>query len=615
MNMRLFISLKNAYMNMSIRYKMIMINSFIIFFVALIIGTASFFLYLHTITNELAVINLRDVKQVGNNIDYIQNDVKELSSFICSDSIVQKTICYSPDELNNNPSDQNYVEYMLNNLLVSKSYVSFISLYADNGFTYYAATDKSNNIPSFNTLKGTDIYKRTAELKGASLWAYIPKADTTYILDNKNSKISMCRTVLKLNDYSRKGFIMLSMNLSAIMPMYEGTLTSKGSTMMFLDKHNTPFFIDPELDDVSSVTNLLNKIPDSVMNQSECSEIYNYNGQKYLITFTSLKSADWKVLNIVPLDSFTTNAGFVPLFALITSLLTLFLGFYFTTYASSLFTKPIKNLLQSMRRVKSGNFKEFVGFKYRDEIGLLGAEYDQMISRIHDLIHEVYVLELEEKIAELKALQAQINPHFLYNTLDTIYWKAVAGDTGEVKDMIHALSKVFRLALNVGNEFLTVSKEKEFIDHYILLQEKRYKNKLKYILDFSPAIMDDMIPKLILQPFVENAIVHGLETEAKQTTISILGYEADKKLHFIITDDGPGIPESVLQKIIDPSVPSNPNPKKGGYGIKNVIKRLSLYYSDEYKLDFKSKVGEGTTIHIILPPSPVLTIREGLPDV
>ncbi len=613
--MRFLQRIKNSYMNISIRYKMIMINSFIILFVALVIGSASFSLYRHTIANELAVINLRDVNQISNSIDYIQNDAEELSSFICSDNIVQRTICYTPSELEQNLADESYVEYMLNNLLVSKSYMSFISLYANNGYTYYAATDKSNNIPTFHTLKKTDAYQRALAAKGASLWAYIPKSDTTYILDNKNAKISMYRTVLKLNDYSTKGYIMLSMNLSAIKPLYEGTLTTRGSTMMFLDETNTPFFIDPQPEDLTAINALLAKIPASVLAQTESSEIYRYNGQKYLITFASLKSADWKVLNVVPLDSFTTNAGFVPLFALVTSLFALFLGFYFTTYTSSLLTKPIKNLLESMSRVKNGNFEEYVGFKYRDEIGLLGAEYDQMISRIHGLIHEVYVLGLEEKIAELKALQAQINPHFLYNTLDTIYWKAVAGDTDEVRDMIHALSKIFRLALNVGHEFLHVTKEKEFIDHYILLQGKRYRDKLKYILDFDPAIMDYMIPKLILQPFVENAIVHGLEVEAKQTTITIRGYEAENKLHFVIADDGPGMPESVLKSITNPSESSAQSSEKSGYGIKNVINRLSLYYSDEYRLDMTSEIGQGTTVHIVLPLSPVLTIKGELPDV
>jgi len=607
--MRLFDTVKNTYMNTSIRYKMILINSFIIFFVAFIIGLASFFLYKQTIANELAVINLRDVKQIGNSIDYMQKDAEELSSFICSDSIIQRTICCSPETLTQNLADENYVKYMLNNLLVSKSYMSFISLYADNGFTYYAATDKSTNIPDLAAVKETPYYREADGMRGAPLWAYLPEEDSTYILDNKSAKISMFRTVLKLNDYSTKGFMMLSMNLSAVKSVYAGALDTDGSTMMFLDASGVPFFIDPSPRGDAVITDILDEVPPVILDRPEGSEIYRYGGEKYLVTFTTLTNVDWKVLNIVPLGSFTTNSGFVPMVALIASLLALFLGFFFTTYTSSLLTTPITGLLRSMSRVKNGNFKETVGFKYKDEIGQLGAEYDQMIARINDLIHEVYVLEIEEKIAELKALQAQINPHFLYNTLDTIYWKAVTGDNQDVQDMIHALSKVFRLALNVGNEFLQVSQERDFISYYILLQEKRYGSKLKYIMDFDPGIMSHHIPKLILQPFVENAIVHGLETDDKQTTISIKGYEANDRIHFIIQDDGPGMPEETLQKIKNPEE-NTASPEKGGYGIKNVINRLSLYYGEKYKLDVQSRVGEGTVIHISLPLTPDLRIRK-----
>jgi two-component system sensor histidine kinase YesM len=604
--MLVFNSLRGRYLNTSIRNKMILINSFIIFFVAFIIGSASVLLYTQTISNELAVINLRDVKQIGNSIDYIQKDAEELSSFICSDSILQRTICYSPEELDRHLSDENYVKYLLNNLMVSKSY-SFVSLYAGNGFSYYAAADMSTDIPGFKELEATQAYAEADEKRGAPLWAYLPRGDAGYIRSNKNAKIAMFRSVLKLNDYSAKGTLMLALNLSTIKPIYAGTLDTRGSTMLLLDGANTPFFIDPQPKDGSFVGSILAQVPAAVWSRREGSEIYRWKGQSYLVTFTSLRNVDWKVLNVVPLGSFTTNTSFVPVVALIASILALVLGFYFTTYTSLQLTKPIKNLLQSMSRVKDGNFREYVGFKYRDEIGQLGAEYDQMISRVNELIHEVYVLGIEEKIAELKALQAQINPHFLYNTLDTIYWKAVAGDNKDVQDMIHALSQVFRLVLNVGNEFLQVSQEKDFISYYILLQGQRYKNRLRYAVDFDADIMGRHIPKLILQPFVENTIVHGLETNDKQITISIRGVDEDGQIHFIIRDDGPGMPEEVLRKIIDPSQ-NDASPEKGGYGIKNVINRLSLYYGDKYRLEVESRVGEGTTIHIWLPVTPTLTL-------
>ncbi|MGI6623755.1 MAG: sensor histidine kinase [Clostridiaceae bacterium] len=246
-----------------------------------------------------------------------------------------------------------------------------------------------------------------------------------------------------------------------------------------------------------------------------------------------------------------------------------------------------------------------------DEVGELCFHYNEMISNINKLLNQVYSLEIEEKIAELKALQAQINPHFLYNTLDTIYWKAVSGDNKGVQEMIHALSKLFRLALNVGKDFLYVRQERELISYYLLLQEKRYKNKLKYNLDFSPNILYCQIPKLILQPFVENAIVHGIETEDKPTNVDILGFMEGERLHFIIRDNGTGMPQEVLDKLLNPQIDANSSPEKGGYGIKNVINRLSIYYGNKYSIDIKSELGKGTEINIFIPLTPEINIEKG----
>lgn len=603
--------IKNRFMNSSIKNKMIIINCIIILLVASSIGTSAYILYKQTITNRLATVNQRDLVQIGSSIDYIQKDITEMSSFIGSDSIVQKTICYTPEELSLNFKDQNYVKYLLNNLLVSKDYVSFIGIYAENGFSHYAASDISSNIPDFKTIKETPLYQKANEKKGAPLWSYITKDDTDYIRNNKNNKMSMFRTLLKLNDYSTKAFMMISVNMSDIRDIYESVLEVKDSTIIFLDEGNQPFFYDTNIAQGVDIQVILRDIPEKAYQMVEGTEIYPYDGKSYLLTYTTLKNVKWKIFNVVPLSSYAININYVPVIVICIFVVALLFGFYFTNFASTILTKPIKNLLESMIRVRKGNFKETVGFKFDDEIGRLGAVYDEMIAHINNLVNQVYVLGIEEKIAELKALEAQINPHFLYNTLDTIYWKAVAGDNKGVQEMIHALSKVFRLALNVGKEFFSISQEKEFIGYYILLQEKRYKNKLQYSINFSSDILFHQIPKLILQPFVENAIVHGIETDDKQTAVTISGFMDKGRIHFIIKDDGAGMPQAVLDTLLDPVADKN---TAGGYGIKNVINRLSIYYGQDYCLNVQSELGKGTEIDLILPTSPCLSFEKGHGD-
>lgn len=502
-------------------------------------------------------------------------------------------------------SDMNYVRYLLNNLLISKDYVSFISLYADNGFTHYTASDKSSIIPKFDDIKKTGLYQRAYSLKGYPIWAYIPKTNTDFILNNAGDKITMFKTLFNLNDYSEKGLITISINVGKVREIYKSLLEIKDSVVLLLNEENDVFLYDTSMASDFHPDDVIGHVPKSAYTDPEGSEIYNDGGKQFLLSFVTLKGIDWKIVNIAPLKSFAINLQFVPVIVVLVFVLALFLGFYFTTFTSSLLIKPIKNLLASMNRVKTGNFKEMVKVEYKDEIGELCLHYNEMISYINNLLNQVYALEIGEKIAELKALQAQINPHFLYNTLDTIYWKAMAGDNKGVQQMIHALSKLFRLALNVGKEFFQVRQERELIGYYLLLQEKRYKNKLQYNLNFNLDILYYEIPKLILQPFVENAIVHGIETEDKPTTVDISGFMDGDKIHFIIKDNGAGMPEEVLKKLLDPNIDKNSVPDKGGYGIKNVINRLSLYYEDHYTLDIQSKLGVGTEINILLPAAPV----------
>jgi len=603
----IFRTLKNTFMNSSIKNKLILVNCLIIFIVATSIGLTSYALYRETITNRLTMLNLRDIRQVATSIDHIQKEIEDLSSFIASDATVNRTISYTSEQLDGNPADQNYVEYMINNLLVAKNYVTFISVYADNGFSYYASSDKSSNIPEFDKIKNTQIYKYVYSLKGAPLWVYVPKENTDFIINNKGDKISMFRTLLKLNDYSTKAFMMISINTSVINNLFENILSIEDSTVIFLDQNNNPFlYLNNWTKDIN-VYDIKANLPDAFYRQDEGTEIYTYKDEKHLLTFTGLRSG-WKIINIVPMRSFAINLSYVPVIVIVIFIFALMLGFYFTTYTASFLTKPIKDLVDSMDRVKKGNFKEKVKFKYNDEIGKLGKDYNEMISYINNLLNKVYVLEIEERIAELKALQAQINPHFLYNTLDTIYWKAVGGDNKGVEEMIHALSKVFRLALNVGKEFFYIYQEKEFIEYYILLQEKRYKNKLNYSIDFSADILNYKIPKLILQPFVENAIIHGTETNDKKTTINVTGRLINDRIHFEIEDNGAGIPEDKLETLLNPDT-EKLSPFKGGYGIKNVINRLSIYYNNNYSLKIDSEVGKGTKVSISIPTAPQLIIE------
>ena len=202
----------------------------------------------------------------------------------------------------------------------------------------------------------------------------------------------------------------------------------------------------------------------------------------------------------------------------------------------------------------------------------------------------------------MDTLQAQINPHFLYNTLDSLYWKATESGNDEIAEDILSLSQLFRLVLNRGNGIVTVRTEAELLERYLHIQKMRFGKRLEYEITLDEHILEEEIPKLILQPFVENAIVHGFEKIDGNYTLHVLGSMEEGHMIFRIKDTGIGMSEEQLRAIWDKTdTRKYASQRIGRYAIRNVKERLELMYHDSYELRIESRVGEGTTVSISVP--------------
>lgn len=586
----------NRYMNLSIAHKILTLNFIVIILIALIIGIYSYLVYSNSIINKISNINLRDTRQITRNIDTIQKDIYELSTFIILDDNIQNLLAVEKSsKIKVNNINDNLKP--LSTLLASKDAVSFISIYGNNGLKYYVSNDNSSGINDFNTIKNSSIYRKSLRLKGQSFWEPLKKNDQIFIKDNQNPKIAMFRNILNLDSYTDRGFMMVCINLSYINNLYQENLKIPESIFMIIDSENNIITYKSSNNTIKNKNRLIDSLFSHIDGRENNKTIMIEN-QKMLLTYSTTTKSKWKVIYLIPMDIVLKPVKSIMFTTLIVIILCLITGFILSMYTSSVVTTPIKKLLTAMQKVKEGNFKEKVNFVYKDEIGKLGAQYNNMIDNLHQLINRVFKLQLQEKEAELKALQAQINPHFLYNTLDTIFWKAEKADEKEISEMIYALSKLFRLSLNRGNDLTSVRKEIKIIEYYILLQKKRYKERLEYVFDIDNKILDYKIPKLILQPFVENSIIHGTEESQRKTLITISGFLRDNNLHFIIKDNGSGIDQETLVNIFDKGSKKN---KNHGYAIYNVNERLELYYDENYQLDIESDLGKGTRVTIILP--------------
>jgi two-component system sensor histidine kinase YesM len=419
----------------------------------------------------------------------------------------------------------------------------------------------------------------------------------------------MSRIVRSVEDGTKIGFIVVGVNQDTIRELYLKNLYDQNHGIVIFNENGYPLLVagkDFFEKDLSSPS--LEAIKKGNGSGSRTTRI---NGEDLLISYSEMNENGWRILYTVPLALLTQELSSIKVFVAVMILACLLLSIPFMMILTSILTAPIKSLLASMKRFQSGNFDERVDVKYRDEIGELSRGYNSMVANIKELVNDVYVLGLREKDAELKALQSQINPHFLYNMLDTIFWEAEAAKQGPISEMIVNLSRLFRLSLNHGKIFTNVAKEMEFLELYLSLQKMRFKDGLQYRIDIPNQIGGYVILKMVLQPFVENALIHGIERKRGGGYVNISGTLTGESLRFVIEDNGAGMDEETMRRIFDngPESDIHTSQDMGGYATQNVNARLKHYYKDRYLLKYDSKSGQGTTVELVIPA--ILDTKEG----
>ena len=250
-----------------------------------------------------------------------------------------------------------------------------------------------------------------------------------------------------------------------------------------------------------------------------------------------------------------------------------------------------------MKLVERGNFGIQTEIGQMNEIGQLGRTFNMMVGRIKTLMDEIIQNQESKRKSELQLLQAQINPHFLYNTLDSIVWMAEQKQHEEVVLMTSALAKLFRASITKDQEIVPIRVEAEHIANYLLIQKMRYESQLDYEIDIADDIMRNKTLKILLQPFVENAIYHGIRGSADKGMIVIRGMRADGNIVFEVEDNGQGMTPEQLQRL---QLPEDGEGRKG-IGIRNVDERIKLYFGREYGVHIRSELEAGTCVTITIP--------------
>ncbi|WP_367075545.1 cache domain-containing sensor histidine kinase [Paenibacillus pabuli] len=336
-------------------------------------------------------------------------------------------------------------------------------------------------------------------------------------------------------------------------------------------------------------------------------EIRDEQGSTHLYTKQTSDKAGFTLVSKVSLAQIQNKGKLILQVAVFSAAASVLCSWFIITIISGRLLRPLASLVNAMKRVRDGQFDTRVRIETRDELGFIGERFNAMASRIDTLIHQVYERELSEKEAELKAIQAQLNPHFLYNTLSMFFWKFyMLGDEKSAR-LVTALSEMLQYTLEPVQRLTTLQDEMTQIDHYLQIQQARYQEALSIEISIPAELLRCQVIRLLLQPIVENVFVHAFSDKRDNRRLQIrglqqLGHETEKETDMLIieiVDNGCGMDAAVMERIMKP-VP-HAEEERQHIGIRSVLRRIELIHGEPYGVQIESAVGEGTLVRLRLP--------------
>lgn len=410
--------------------------------------------------------------------------------------------------------------------------------------------------------------------------------------------VSLSRSVeLTYLGHIRRGILLVDMNFSAIEQMFS-KVNEKGKGYVYLIDRNGEIIYHPMQKAIYSGLVKENNLVAASYDDGDYIE--KYNGEERSVIVKTVGYTGWKIVSVVPVKELSGDYVELRFFYVIIVTVTILLILFGNIIISNVVTDPIRKLEDSISSLESGDLDSadiYIGGTH--EIRHLGKTIMSMVKQMRRLMDEM-VKEQEEKTkSELDALQSQINPHFLYNTLDSVVWMVESERYQEAISMVTALASLFRISLSKGNNIITIKDEITHATNYTNIQKVRFKNKFTAKFDIDPAIYDCITIKLIVQPLIENAIYYGVGNMVDDGEITVRGYEKDGDIYIEVSDNGMGIPEDTIKTLL--AEKSKTRGKGSGIGLWNVNQRINLYFKGDYGLSISSELDEGTTVTIHLP--------------
>ncbi len=472
-----------------------------------------------------------------------------------------------------------------------------LSVLGENGGEY-----KSYDRAFLNQNHSQQEWYRTIKESKGYVWFPPHKGQFANVSDGQRETFVTCgKAIVDKATGEVKGVLIIDINQKVLQDMISAELGESGY-LLILDEENNV---------IISTKDLKGRLVgiDETIQQEEGSFAVNLmvkNGkevtkQSVVATYREIPTTDWKVMGIIPTSQLNQWGNILLFFTALLTIVIVGMAIYSAVRISNRVVQPINHLRSAMGLVEEGDLGVNLNTEsYFEEVNQLANSFNVMVTKVKMLMNDIYEDQRKLRKAELKALQSHINPHFLYNTLDSILWLNRSGKQDDVEVIVEALTTFFRVGISRGKDIITVEEEVKHLESYLMIQHIRYQDKFEYTIEVDEDARERLVPKLILQPLAENAIYHGIKRKKENCFIDTRIRMIHGIVEIKMTDTGAGMTEEKVDQL-NRAMRGESVPGLELYGIKNIRDRLKILLGEDAKLYYESGEGQGTTVTMILP--------------
>ena len=555
----------------------------LIVILALVMGFSAYRLSTSAVQRTAQDFTAELIKQVNSNIQSYVNNMENISLLALNHRGLSGYLSGVND-------DDAAVTDFLKTIMLSRKDIASIGVFGYNG--RFVSDGGSGNLNPYVDVKEQSWYSEAKEGRGKVFIS--PSHVQPVFKEDYRWVVSLSREIRSPDNTKGLGILLVDLNFSVINDILNGIELGKRGYVYIIDRSGRVVY-HPQQQLLYS--NLKTEKIEEALALDNGSFITNEGGQSRIYTVQD-SGFGWKIVGVSYVSELVNNKGEMQTSFFILGGISLVVALLLSFLLSRNLTRPIHQMQKHMSEVEKGNFDIQVLVDSTREIGMLARAFNLMVVRIRELMAQVVKEQEFKRKSELNALQAQINPHFLYNTLDSIVWLAENDKSAEVVRMTSALARLFRASISKGSELVPIRNEVEHISNYLTIQKMRYRDKLDFCIDVDDAIKGNLTLKVLLQPLVENAIYHGIKNKYGTGTIRITGEREGETIVLRVNDNGVGMDEETRKSLLSPATDA----KQGkGVGLMNVHERIRLYFGKIYGLTIDSEPDEGTTVTVKFP--------------